>query len=530
MSRLAGALPVAGAALVAHGLALANDGIFWDDWIYLTHMREGRWDLIVAHYLDLGVPLQLVPLLLPGLMPDPIPAYRVAALAALIAVGLLAAACFRSLGLASEREARLAGILVVVSPIYVVLISPALLPYLASVALFLGGVVLAARAERTGRSIGAWRVGALAAFAASFAYPLLLVAYAGLALVAFVRWRRPGMSVRAFLARHADYVLLPVAVRLASTALFPQRGLVADAYGLQPVSEWPADLVAAARTVSVDLSLRQLSSAWDAPFLVAAALVVALALTARVLATASEAPARVALLSAGVLVLFAILPSAMTGRAPASEGWALRHLFMAAVPLALIPVALAGSLARRGPRARAVGAVLLAAVIASSAATSVLDHLGWIARWAKDRSVMTQLADLDDGRHASVIWVRDGYRLGGEREYRFYERVAMFGVAWGDRRRIGLDVPVYSASFLEEGSGRFGPAFLLDGLDVRGCQAELVIERAADLGASEIGLRYLVARWSGPAELDPLLRDVASIDLRRVAAPFATSCELTGRG
>lgn len=523
MSRLAGPLAVTGAALVSQGLALLNDGIFWDDWIYLTQMREGRWDLVIGHYVDLGVPLQLVPLLLPGLLPDPIPAYRVAALVALIAVGLLAAASFRSLGLAGDRDSWLAGILVVASPIYVVLISPALLPYLVHVALFLGGVVLAARAERTARPLSAWRVAALAAFTLSFAYPLLLVAYAGLGLVVFGRWRRAGVSARAFVARHADFVLLPVAVRLASAVFLPQRGVAADAYGLRPVSQWPADLAAAATTLSVDLPMRMLFAVRDAPLLAGAALVIALALTARA-AGVSHVPARVAILAAGVLVLFAILPSAMTGRRPASEGWALRHAFMAGVPLALIPVALAGALARHGPRARALGALVLAAVIASSTVTSMLDHLGWIARWAKDRAVMTRLAELDDGRRASVIWVRDAYPLGGEREYRFYERVGMFGLAWGDRGRIGLDLPVYDASFLAEGSAYFGPMYLLEGLDVRGCQAELLIDRAAGLGETELGLRYLVARWSGRAELDALLRDVASVELRHVDAPFATSC------
>jgi hypothetical protein len=43
-------------ALLAHGLVLLNDGVYWDGWVFSGLQADGDWDTVRDYWQGYGVP------------------------------------------------------------------------------------------------------------------------------------------------------------------------------------------------------------------------------------------------------------------------------------------------------------------------------------------------------------------------------------------------------------------------------------------------------------------------------------------
>jgi hypothetical protein len=516
---------VALATLAAHGLALANDGIFWDDWLYWTQLREGHPDLVVAAYRDAGWPLGATVHLLLWTSPDPVTTYRVVGIVAIATCGALVALLLRELDLADVWGSSLAGIALVVSPAFEVVVSMVMVPILVFLVAFLAGMILVVRSiRREDRTPALVRACGLVLLVIGFSYRPLSAAYAGLGIVALVTLPQlRALGIRRALLQHLDLVALVPVYWLADLVLFPQRGAYANEYAFAPALQAIGASVASLRVLLLDLPLRSLIAFGLMPLATVPLALLAGVVTHRTIRPAGHGASWPLLVAGLVLLACALLPLGSTGRAAAAQGWSLRHLLVASLAASMIFVAVVRGLSGRGPLGRAAAVGLIALMLSGSVALGVRDQLGWLARWSKDQAVVARISMLDPVRAASVVWFDDRDPLGGEPVYRFYERTGMLRAALGVGGRIGVDRGPYGVPVLSSAAD-LGAAYLIEGVDVGGCRAEVVIRAASDLGEADIGVRYLIARWSGGSAVSDLESSVVSLEARALPDAGATHC------
>jgi len=212
-----------------------------------------------------------------------------------------------------------------------------------------------------------------------------------------------------------------------------------------------------------------------------------------------------------------MLPYLLVGqfKIPQLHTGEVRHALLVPFPLALLLVATARLADRRGV-GRALteaGLVLLAAGFALS---SIGDLISWQERWAKDRSVMENLARVPGAERAQIMWIDDKYPAGRDDFYEYYEWTAMLRVALGNGGRIGLDRhysshDVASLRAIEAERAFSGLAPIGSG----GCEAMLTIERGRPyISSTNVFVRYLYYRLLRPEDLDEYLGRLTMLDLR----------------
>lgn len=528
------------AVFAIHTLLLANDGFYWDGWIYAMKVAERDWQTLFTHFRDAGFPSYALVHWSMGYFPDLNLAYRLLSVASLAATAVLTRAVLVELALTDDLENVFVALLAAAYPAFAISVSQFMAPGLALYAIFLLGALLALKAERRrGRAHLALRGASLACFLASFEARITLSLYAGFALTwLLVLHRSRGVSLRdialRYLPRLLDYIALPFAYVLFSQIVFPPRAVFAAAYTLASGSAPLGVFVALLYFAVYEPLNNALRSVAEQP---AAWLVMVLAFLFY-----RRAPSRPAwpssgsgpradtatlAIAGGVLLFFAILPFAALGRTPTAHGWLQRYALLVPLPVALLIVAgVRVSLARRAS-GLAAGLVLVT-VVAGLVISTVQQYLVWQARWARDRSIMLQLAAMPGARGFSVYWIDDGFPVGGQDYYSiedFYEWASLFKAVWEGESRIGLDLRADALEIF-----RTQPIFHtkmnnLSEFDPAGCQAVLTIRRGSlSYADGELAARYLYYRLFDRRRLDDLLQRLTEVQVRPKPSPEATHC------
>jgi len=555
------------AGLVAHGLLLVNDGVYWDSWVVHTFIAEGKWDALVEMTRNAGgFPVNLYLRWGLGQLPGVVTGFHLAVFVALLGSAWLIYVMAQRSGWLTRQEAVTLAVFTLVYPAYQTSVELNTAKYPITWFVFLLacwcaiGLDRASGARRTTR-----RVAALALFALSFGTASLLVFYWWFFALWLLSSREPASAqdsaprtslVRQIITR-VDFVVLPFLYWFASRTLYPQRGdhigenaidltwerLTSGADGFFAGAiraHWEA-AVARLSDVTAAVWYSQTASGWWEPVVNAFVPVPWVGLMAAVLVVcvfrASQAwtgplwgrrLAGVPVLAVGLVGLVCgTFPYIAVGSWPAESGWSTRHALLVALPLGLCVVGLLRLVfAGASRRWNAVGYALAAVLLMSFTLSTLSYYLAWQARWVKDRSIVEHLSTMPEGARYSVFWVADGVGMGVD-GYRFYEYAGMFRRAWGAPGRIGWDIrfqtnPAYTGSV---GPAQFTERNNLEGFDPLGCQAVLYIRRGPAVAPPvELALRYLYYRAFHPERVASFVANVTIPEIVPEPAPAARNC------
>ncbi|MFN3648035.1 MAG: hypothetical protein ACK47B_00535 [Armatimonadota bacterium] len=440
------------ASAAAHGLLLINDGNYHDGLLLSLSLQAQDWSIVHEIFDTSGLPLYGWFHRVFGAASDFTLAYRLAAFILLATIGCLTAHLIRVWVGARALEAAVGGVLVVVHPAWVVSLALVNVPYLAFLAIYLTGVALMIRWERSGSTFGLTRLAALLCFGVSFHLESLLVVHlAVLLLMSFSGHEtRPSKSeIIRYFTRRLDFVLLPFAWYFLSRQIWPRTGAYAE-YNAIRVTPY-----ALKRGVTMFLSYGLLELARDAlreilKSPVASALIFFGAAGAtRGLVTGSRARVRGLLAAALVLFMAGVLPYLIARKWPSSDMVHLRHMLVLTFPLALLGVVFLRLIARpANNRLEYLGLSTLALAAFGMSLVSVKYHQMWYFTYLERAALVQQLSRLPNATQYSMFWIDDqavrmppgvsSYVLGTAS----YEWGALFTSVWHDERRIGYDSAV----------------------------------------------------------------------------------------
>jgi hypothetical protein len=520
--------------LGVHGLLLLNDGIYWDDWLWINLPGYSlNLDKITAAYGQMGfLPTNNVHLWLFSIL-----GFRWVEFASLALVGVLVYAISQETQLFTRLEGVFIALIVIAYPAFQTWIVFSTANYVFYYALFFLAVFLSLKAEKSvgGHRYGWWIV-SLFLFVLSYNLNSLLVFYFGfLALLVFYQHRVLSISwkqvLRRFLLRRWIYVLLPFLFWVVKQTFFPRYGYYANynQFTFEPLSL----VLNAGRFIAYGVYTpfsRALTLAVRQPAL---ALLIGLVVYGcyRLFKLSSAnffkpGVRAYPILGFGVLLLgLAILPYIVVGLAPGKSGWDTRHTLLLGLPVALLILAGARLLFSRTEGAISVlGLMWLVVLVLMFGGSTISDYISWQTRWVKDRSIQVNLTRLNGAQDFSVYWVDDQFPAGGELDYRFHEWSAMFKNIWGDERRIGLD-HAPSPDYLTTLNRYFTAAYDLSQFDPLGCQATLTIWRDREtLDDWTLSLQYFYYRFFQPDKMFGFLSGVTDLHIEPIAAPEATHC------
>jgi hypothetical protein len=510
-------------ALLAHGLVLLNDGVYWDGWVFSGLQADGDWDAVRDYWQGYGVPAGAYMVWLPG---SPLGNKLVNFLSLLLAAIMIYHIGKKFL---SPSESLLVALLSLVYPAfqyaYEYVATAILVPY---AIFFVAVYVTLIFEEAQGWQRWAWRALALICFfGGAFWLNSLLAYYGGFALLLLTYQRRKSEStwreaIPKFVIARLDFLLLPVLFWIVRAIFFPPSGELADynSFSLSPTIFYR--VVEFINNGVIEQFNRALHMLVDFPI----ALIVILLMVAALHRIAwpafhanyrpSESPLNL-LAFALILFLLGILPYVLVGSTPLAEGTKTRFSLLIGLPVALAMLALIRDMER--------GFMVACFFIITFTAATASFYLDWQARWIHDRSVIVNLAEMGEPDDVSVIWIDSYFNIGPDERYRHYDWSSIFEQAWGDESRIGLDVGSALNIYVPE---RFTALENLSEFDATRCQAILTIHQGPrpESYNDKVGLsaRYFVFRYLLRNQLDDYLRDVTRLELRRILAPQATNC------
>ncbi|MDE2291872.1 MAG: hypothetical protein KGL53_07300, partial [Elusimicrobia bacterium] len=521
-----------------------NDGVYWDDWLLTTFLKDRSWGNIRALTVGRGVPTDFIYWKLLSLAPNSLLAGRVGVFACIVALGCLVYLLCRRSGFLSRAEALLAALITVTYPAFQTWVLLCTGNYVAYLTLFMAGALAALEAERArGAAHLALRAACLGLFFASFGLNSLLVSYFGvLALLVLERRRRTGRGLvaelYAFCRARLDYLALPFGYWLVKCLAFPAGGEYAGYNHLGFAGVRAAGSAVGFLRFAVYTPINEaLRIGLAEPALLAGAWIGYRAYgTAR---PEPESPRRAcapaaALLAFGAgLAFLAALPYVLVGKRPSPAGWDTRHSLLLALPAALLLIGAARAASGRPEEAPTRPALALLALLCGLfAASTVRTYLELQARWAVDRAVIHQLSEKPADARYSTYWVDESSRPGPEawrdETHRPYEWAGMLGAAWGGERRVGVDLAdAHDRVMLSNLVHLKGLSGIPD-WDPAGCQANLTVSAGpVNRRYWKVALKYLALRYLKPKDLPDFLDGLAAVDVRPVTAPGCVSLPLT---
>jgi hypothetical protein len=516
--------------LLIHVLVVLNDGVYWDDWLYL--LPDGRhvdWAHILAAFPKSGIPTtNTVYVWLFDAF-----GYRNVILASVVITGNLFYWLLRFRAFLADHEALAVAMLAVGYPGFECWEIMVAGDYVFCYTAFLGAAALALHAEglQSRISHAALRILALLLFTLSFNLASLLVLYLAFLACLFAA-SGPGPKRSSILLafrlgiRKADFLLAPVLYWIAKQTLFPRSGVYVD-YNRFRLS--PTVLIAKAGLFLVNGVYRPLNDALlqviRSPLLALIVLGVGFPLWRIVTSGGRESQVsnRNRLVVFSVLTGLAILPYVAVGHWPLAHGWSTRHSILLGLPVSgLLVVALTISVVATGHRwIRPLG---VCTALFGFGSMTVVNHITVQAQWVRDLAMIERLEQLPSGREFSSFIVDD--QRTEPRFLSFYEWSSIFRRIWGGESRIGINKrllgPVVSSTavrqLIQGYSQYFTEEYNLSRYNADGNVARLAIRDGPGSGLPdwEIAGRYLYGRFVDKAELTKLLVGMTSVDLEPI--------------
>jgi hypothetical protein len=426
-------LIVAAVYTLAWGALLVNRGLYWDDWTLVGRTTSS----ILQQFDELGMPwvgvldAALVAFPLAGLVG------HVVTFVAYLLSSLAVHAIVRRIPGASRTDALIGAAVFAVFPVNYARVALIDISYALSLLAFLAATWLLVRnVEGPGR---ASRVAALVLFVGSFSTASFLVLYVvPIALAAVLLWRRGRRDVGT-IARHADFLLLPVVFWVAKTIWFTPHGVYVGYNALtgRGLANVPRLMLGIPNDVIVEPLSRAVGAAGVAGLVVGVAAAVWLVRRSgrEVGGHPAVGPALIAL--GAIVIALGVFPYLAVGRIPTIWDWSSRHQLLVPIGAAVIVVGIA-RLARQAGAARpailfAVGLAVGVWLVADARTLVVYQR-----DWFKQVALREEIGAIPEVRAAHHVRVVDEARSldALRRTYRFYEYNALFSEALGDTTRL----------------------------------------------------------------------------------------------
>lgn len=532
-------------SILAHGLLLLNDGVYWDGWLIYAAKFLDRWDLTQGIYADRGgLPVYTAFHWLMYWFPSFVFGYKLVAFLFILFSSLIIYQISRTV-LKNTQISFFIALIALTYPANQASVELIVIPYLLSYFLFWLGCYLLVKDQWGDNPSYLLKVSAVASLVLSFRmYSLLVYFYGFLFFLFLVEWiqtpKKDYLTVLVnFVRNNGIYLVLPVIFWILNLWLFPPKG----AYEHSDQFIWGAAMFPLAATYfenaligQIGASIRNITSPVIGLIVFIGAFVFAKSM--RVERTKESSTRKnlplVLLLGGFLLFLAGLVPYVAVGRSTQLEGWSTRNAILVALPISMMLVGVLSWFAQKEAQANAkklsrIVVFILAALTLLFTAESVKYYLFWQLRAIKDNSVVSNLRFLqNEVSDTSVLFVYDDIRVGGETKYRPHEYFGMFALAWPDKERIGIDVRYYTfEEYFLTGNDTTDDLlqFWYPHLDPFGCQAELHIELGpVDINPS-LFTKYFYYRYIAREYLVDFLTTVTAIEIIPIDSTLATSCK-----
>jgi hypothetical protein len=503
--------------LLAHGLALRNDAVFWDGWIEWMTAKSGNWQGLRRVFTDSGLPHfgWFHEALLRS--SQAIGWYRALTIGAWLVYTFIPPYIAWRYCAVPGRDAFLFACVAVAHRTLMTSVSLVTVPYFVCAALFAVAALLTfASMHASRRRQIALRVVACGLFIVSFSTQSLLVpVYVVLLIVVLCEMRERSLRafVRTSLSR-AELALVPVLFFMVKGQLFRPQGPIYGQYNTIHIN---------GHTPSYALDFIEhgiLNPIGDGLSLFHPALIAVLAMIVAlwwawpgVSAGAAERTNLALLLFIALLfVVASALPYVLVGKPPTHLAWTWRNALL--VPPALGVVVLGVLRAARAIdlRAAPVAAALVAVIALGEVRASQDAHATLLGRAAAERGLVLHLREQKPSALPSVVWFDEDIPVFLHEPVRFYEWSGFFFDAWGQTGatavRFGRTV---TPARLEE-QAYFGNT----GLDLHAPNYKLTVRLKQPFDATVVGRAY--ASLLGD-ERDAFARSLLNVHLEMIDPP-----------
>ena len=544
---------ILGYGLLAHGVVLLNDGLYWDGWMVDLWQRSKDRKSMRRFYWEVGMPNLYFEHQIMGRLPRRQVAYRIISLASILMTGLFVFLIAVHTHAFNPLQATAISLLLLSYPAFTVSFDGVVsLQYTFKIAIFYAGCLLGA--TTIGQPTLTGNIGFLVSlilFFVSFTANATLVFFFGFLLLYawLVHTRSPDGFGTYECVKITLMAALPFAYWVVKETCFPRHGYYANynKIRLAPFSILQVGLRAFRYGIDVPMikPVLELVGSKNASVVFSSIFLGVLAFN--LLKDLAAMPALTALqvLAIGYgLALLGAAPFMLVGQGSWEGGWASKNFMLLHLPYALIVF---GWL-QLFPNS--FGVVLVPIILLANALYIVKTHLLYIAASVKDKALMRWLAANPEVGSASVIKIRDAHWI----EYPFERSSTMYWPAylscmikslWPDRRILAVldswvasDGRSLTAGEIEEalekttirytfapqvqpgpqylvaiGSpvDRFGAAKFLRTADERGD-----VHPSKQPAMVRMALEYLYLKWFSPQRLSRLFDGYFSISATRL--------------
>lgn len=517
--------------LMAHGIILLNDGLYWDGWMIDSWQRHNQWSTMKRFFSEVGMPFQYYLHKIIAFSPNRSVVYRLLVLTSTYASPLAIYLTAVHFGFLDEKQALILSLLYLSYTGYHMNVDTIIvLQYTLPVAMFYWAVYITFLSlNYTGVAHWGLHLTSLFLFWLAFSANSLLVYYFGfLGLKIFLKlnslddvWFNAGVE----LLKNLDYVIFPFLFWILKERLTPRHGSYKDynRIRLHPMRVVRSFFNAVCSGFEAPIS-DPIRSAAKAHFLWIAASAFVLAFYVATYSSfyfpAISQPVTRTLLIAGVLFFgFAALPYILIGQNFAPGGWATKHHVLFHLPVSLMILGISSLLFPTNVMFAAVVFILVVNMIHLNSV-----YLYYIAVVAKDRSWLYKLSKIDSANRNSFFYISDNHSIQGDHyylqdspAYSFY----MFDWLWGDKTRIGIQVPASYARRLEGEQIRrvindTTLGYDMQEVNVYGSQARLLISDGVKGAPVWVALMYLKERYLPGGKVEKVLEGVTELKYEKI--------------
>jgi hypothetical protein len=527
---------LAGISLLAHGLLLLNDGVYFDGWYIYYTIQERDWARLEFAFFNFGdMTRPYLHWAVGGVF-----LHKTVTFLCLLGSSFILYRLSAKGGWLSPGERLFISLCFLLYPADQSKVEMIMMPYYVSYLCFFGAALCLSLAQATNHwRHWAWRILGWALFGLAFWINSFLAFYGLFYLwfwvshFPFSQGQALIQQTRRYVLRYPDLLLLPFVFWVIVRPL-AQGDLYQGYNQISPRLTFFSNGLAHYLQDTLWGNLQwALSYFTDYPLLLLLAIFLA-AYWRRawdLLPQDSSWRVTLGLMGLGLWGLgLALLPYLAVGKYPSELfGWTTRHALLVALPLALLT--LAGlRLLRQQVQISLVTATIATALLLGYGLVTLENYLNLQTLWVKNHSVALQVADLPQGEDIAVFWIDDRFPVYAPayHNYYYHDWSGIFKYRQPTSQAAGVDYyDVTALDWLEDFPLRAATIGVT--WDVTGCQAILTIQRGtrpAEFSSGGVSMRYFFYRYLNPSGLDDFLRGVTQVEMRRILAPQATACPI----
>lgn len=444
--------------LFAHGFILFLDGLYHDDYLMFSHLKDGKFNELLAWYRESGTIsdiyayIHLVIINIFG--SNVLLGYRLISFAIIFLTGVLVMKLSQKLGFLDNTSSFWLAALSISYPMVKVTFFLGELQYILSLCVFLLAAFITFTKvfnNSTDKFFhGIHRILALLLFAFSFFTASLLVFYLGFLILLFVITKKHSkqffQQLIYFIYGKSDYLILPIVYYFIKKTFFKAYGYYVGYNDLIRLSAQQINGLVHLFRYSILYSLKPLLNFINIPAFMTVIIIfffcLYVYLSKKESLKGKEIKKNLLIFAFGcILLLSGIFPYIMVGRIP-DNFVDSRHALLTAIPISIMVVSFLNILRRLNLLHVLVLNFLCLMLVASFSISYIKNYIQWQFRWIKDRSVISQLEELPQLKKYSTFYIHNNTVNPQENElytYNFYEWSSLFKIAWGEEKWIGLE-------------------------------------------------------------------------------------------